>query len=218
MKFLQKYADNTRASSTVNKWRRKRFSEFLKLIENLPRPVTILDVGGTENFWVQMGFTSSTDAEITLLNSEDIATHYPNITFIKGDARNLSAFGDKSFDVVFSNSVIEHVGGPAERKKMADEIQRVGKKYFVQTPNYYFPMEPHFLFPCFQFLPEAIKIFLLKNFSLGWFEKCSNDKEAKEVIDSIQLLKKSELFNLFSGGKLLKEKIFLMTKSYIVTS
>ena len=60
-------------------------------------------------------------------------------------------FKDKSFDAVFSNSVIEHVGTFEDQKMMANEVIRVTNFYFIQTPNLYFPIEPHFLVPFFQF-------------------------------------------------------------------
>lgn len=214
MKFLRKYADNSRSDSIANKWRRKRFTEFLSIIDNIPKPVKILDVGGTENFWQQMGFTDYIGVKITILNKEPLTITNPAIKFVRGDACDLSRFNDKSFDVVFSNSVIEHVGSYDDRKKMADEVIRVGKKYFVQTPNYYFPIEPHFLFPFFQFFPEALRIFLVKNFKLGWFEKCGSDEEAKELINSIKLLKKKELLGLFPGADIIKEKFLFLTKSF----
>ncbi|MEM2045934.1 MAG: class I SAM-dependent methyltransferase, partial [Candidatus Bathyarchaeia archaeon] len=61
-----------------------------------------------------------------------------DVEWIIGDARCMP-FKDKSFDVVFSNSVIEHVGNYDDQKMCAEEIRRVGKCYFVQTPNFYFP-------------------------------------------------------------------------------
>jgi hypothetical protein len=57
-------------------------------------------------------------------------------------------YRDKEFDIAFSNSVIEHVGNDLRIRQMADEVRRVGRNY-LQTPNYYFPLEPHFFFPFF---------------------------------------------------------------------
>ena len=218
MKFLRKYADNTRNDSIVNKWRRKRFSVFTQLVKGLPKPVKILDVGGTENFWVQMGFTGNNDALITLLNTKQINTSYINFTYTYGDARDLKAYVDNEFDVVFSNSVIEHVGDFNDQQKMANEIRRVGKKYYLQTPNYYFPIEPHFLFPFFQFLPMEVKVFLTMKFKLGWFEKCITKNEAMELVNSIRLLKRNEIEMLFPDGRILKEKVFGLTKSFMVVN
>lgn len=218
MKFLQKYADNTKPNSIVNKWRRRRFSIFINLINGLPKPIKILDIGGTENFWLQMGFSDANSAEITILNSEPVEITQNNINFIRGDARNLGSLRTQKYDVIFSNSVIEHVGGFTEQQMMADEILKFNTKYYVQTPSYYFPMEPHFLFPCFQFLPMKLKIFLVMNFRMGWFDKRKSKSEAIELINSIRLLKKNELAHFFPEGKIQKEKFLFLTKSFIVTN
>jgi 2-polyprenyl-3-methyl-5-hydroxy-6-metoxy-1,4-benzoquinol methylase len=154
-----------------------------------------------------MGFSKSKDIKITILNiawQEISAKEY--ITFIKGDATDLGMLSDKSFDVVFSNSVIEHIPGTKNRIKMAEEIMRVGKSYFVQTPNFYFPFEPHFLFPCFQYFPLKIKLFLLKRFNMGWFTKCKDDNEAMELLKYNQLLKLSELKQCFPGCGIISVK------------
>jgi len=188
------------------------------MLEEIPKPIKILDAGGTENFWMQMDFINLTNVSVTLLNSDNIKTTLPNFSFVKGDARDLNMFKDNEFDVVFSNSVIEHVGNFEEQKKMANEIRRVGKRYFVQTPNYYFPIEPHFLFPFFQFLPVKVKIFLVMQFDMGWFEKCKSAEKASMLISSIRLLKKKKLEELFPFSKIYNEKLFGLTKSHIITN
>jgi hypothetical protein len=68
-------------------------------------------------------------------------------------------FQDASFDWVFSNAVIEHVGGWEQQLQFAEEIRRVARKgYFVGTPNRYFPIDPHTLLPFFQFLPPDYQV------------------------------------------------------------
>ena len=74
---------------------------------------------------------------------------HQNFKSIKGDATNLSNFKDNQFDIVFSNSLIEHLYTYENMKLMANETMRVGKKFFVQTPNKYFPIEPHYFFHFF---------------------------------------------------------------------
>jgi hypothetical protein len=76
---------------------------------------------------------------------------------------------------------------------MAEEVRRVGKCYYVQTPNYYFPIEPHWLFPFFQFLPFPLKIFLSKNFDLGNYKKCKSETEAIVRVNRIRLLTETEM-------------------------
>lgn len=185
------------------------------MIKDSPKPLKILDAGGTENFWLQMGFTNPALANITILNINNIKITYPNFNFIQGSAKDLSMFKDGEFDIVFSNSVIEHVGGYNDQKKMADEIKRVGKSYFVQTPNYYFPIEPHFLFPFFQFLPASIKIFMVMNLNLGWFKKSRTKKDAVNIIDSVHLLKYKDFRGLFPDAKIEKERLAGLVKSFI---
>ena len=67
-------------------------------------------------------------------------------------------YPDQSFDWIFSNAVIEHVGGAARQKLFAAEIQRVARKgYFVATPNRHFPVDPHTLLPFYQFLSPRLQ-------------------------------------------------------------
>lgn len=216
MKFLRKYADNTISGSVSNKFRLKRMALFNSIIKEIPCPVKILDVGGTINFWEKMNLSLNAEVSITILNIEEEVNKNDKFTFIKGSATDLGRFKENEFDMVFSNSVIEHVGNYAEQKKMAEEIIRTGRKYFVQTPNYFFPMEPHFLFPFFQFMPTALRIFLVRNFNMGWFRKAQSRSEALELVSSVNLLKKSELQNLFSKGILVKEKFLWLTKSFMI--
>lgn len=217
--MFKRLLDNTDTDSLANKFRRKRFRNFLKYTKDIPPPVTILDVGGTADFWKQMGAEDNSGFVITILNLDEPKVQQLGIfRFVKGNAADLSEFADKSFDVVFSNSVIEHIPSRADRQKMADEIKRVGKKYFVQTPNFYFPFEPHFLFPCFQFMPKSVKMFFLLNFDMGWFKKCRNSAEAQRLLEENSLLKLKELKNYFYGCRIIKEKYFFLTKSYIAVN
>lgn len=215
-KFLTGQADGGNKTSFSSKFRKERLAIFFDFIKDLPSPVKILDVGGTESFWEMAGLAGNEKYQITILNIREEKTKYPNLKFAQGDAKNMKEFSDQSFDVVFSNSVIEHVGGLAEQEKMAQEIRRIGKKYFVQTPNFYFPVEPHFLFPLFQFFPLPIKSLLIRNFNLGWRKRVSDKERAKNEAQSVRLLKKKELEKLFPGAKIKKEKLFLLTKSFMV--
>jgi SAM-dependent methyltransferase len=115
--------------------------------------VNILDVGGTQTFWDTSGFFDEKMnlLRITLMNVRKVPVSRPNFNSIVGDARDLKEFKENQFDVVFSNSVIEHVGDYNDQLQMANEIRRVGKRYFVQTPNLYFPIEPHLFSPFFSF-------------------------------------------------------------------
>jgi hypothetical protein len=132
---------------------------------------------------------------------------------VEGNACSMPQFHDGQFDVVYSNSVIEHVGGDKEIRSMADEIRRVGKTYYVQTPNRYFPVEPHFVFPMFQFLPISVRATLHQHFPLGWFDKEPDRKIAEKSVRSINLLSKSQVERLFPDAVTMEERFFGMSKS-----
>lgn len=212
--MLKKIADNQNERSLAVQFRRKRFALFRSLLSQLTKPIHILDVGGTESYWRTMGVDVGDQIFITLLNLTQGKMALPYVKGMVGDARSIQA-EDSSFDVVFSNSVIEHVGSYQDQLKMATEVQRVGKRYFVQTPNKYFPLEPHFLFPFFQFLPAGVRIKLLQNFSLGWFPRTPDVQKAAEIIESIRLLDKREFVLLFPKAAIYEEKILGMTKSFV---
>ena len=152
---------------------------------------------------------------ITILNLMLQESKYNFIKTTVGDGRDLSRFKEKEFDIVFSNSVIEHLKTYKDQERMAKEVRRVGERYFVQTPNYYFPIEPHFLFPFFQFLLISFRVFLLSHFDLGWYKKAVSHEQAVETANEIRLLKLREFKSLFPDADIYKEKLFGLTKSFI---
>lgn len=218
--IIDKIYNHERSDSLASKLRKKRFAFFQSLLESLPSTIKLLDVGGTVSFWENICILHEVNKkiDITIINLylEEENSVYPNIKQVVGDATNMKMFKDKEFDVVFSNSVIEHVGNYEQQLKMARELMRVSKRHFVQTPNLYFPIEPHFVFPFFQFLPIEMRILLLRKFDLGWMKKISDKEKAREMITGIKLLNKMEFTNLFPNSNLYEEKFFGLTKSFII--
>lgn len=173
---------------------------------------TILDVGGTADFWRTVGLSN---AEVTLLNLE--AEEAPaGFTSLAGDARDLSRFGDKSFDLVFSNSVIGHVGGFDDQRRMASEIARVGRSYFVQTPNHGFPVDWRTLVPFFHFLSPEHQAWCFKSFAVGTYRRAVSDAEAQEWATRIRNIRRSEIETLFPGATVRDEAVFGFTKSFMI--
>lgn len=201
-------------------FRNRRFGFFRQFFDQISaggtQSVKILDIGGTEDYWKSMGFELNNKTEIVLLNLYEKEVSHPGFKSIKGDACNLEGIADKSFDLVFSNSVIEHLFTQENQIKMANEIQRVGKNYFIQTPNKYFPIEPHWVFPFFQFLPFGLQVFLTQHFNLGHIPKTIDHEKAKEQVREVRLLSKKEFHSMFSGAKIFLEQFFGFTKSFIV--
>jgi Methyltransferase domain len=214
MNVLRNAADATRSTSLSHRFRSNRFRLFRSLMVSVPRPARILDVGGTAGFWRRMGFHDE-DVDIVLVNTEAPAAPDGRFRFVQGDARDLSEFADDAFDVVFSNSVIEHVGDFDDQRRMAEEVRRVGRRWFVQTPNRYFPVEPHFLVPGFQFLPVAARARLLTRFDLGWIPRAPDLEVARQRVQEIRLLTRAELERLFPGSRIHTERVLGLAKSFV---
>ena len=212
--MLPKLLNAGNPNSLNQNFRKKRFSLLKQMIDVLDKPITILDIGGTYNYWKNMSF-DPTDIKIVLVNLHLEKVDHPSFTSVTGDATNLKEYADQSFDIVFSNSVIEHLYSFENQKKMAKEIQRVGTSYYVQTPNKFFPIEPHWLFPFFQFLPKQVRILLTKNFNMGNYKKAKTYAAAKNKVEEVRLLTKKEMRSIFPGAVLWKEKFFGLTKSYV---
>jgi len=208
------FADNTDHNSIAFQFRLKRFLFFRSLLDQLPKPVSILDIGGTQEYWNMLGFVDD-QVKITLLNLEMQPTSGTGFVSVAGNATNLSAWPDQSFDIVYSNSVIEHLFTKEAQISMAQEVRRVGKHYFIQTPNYYFPIEPHWVFPLFQFLPIKYRIWMTQNFYLGHIGRIRNPAAASRQVREIQLLTRREMRALFPDANLYKEKFLGFTKSLV---
>jgi hypothetical protein len=215
---LYRLADHTNPASYVSRLRRERMKWFIPLVEACAEPVRILDIGGTASFWKHNVPELPRKCQLTLLNMdlEDVAG-LPDAVALKGDARNLSMFGDRAFDICFSNSVIEHVGTLFDQLAMAREIRRVGRSYFVETPNRYFPLEPHFLFPGWPFLPLWVRAFLLNHFKVGWWPRRKDPFLARAEVEQIRLLTFREMRYLFPEAEIRREKMGPLTKALVAT-
>jgi SAM-dependent methyltransferase len=175
----------------------------------------ILDVGGTSANWELLRVRP----QVIILNlpramepSED------GRPWIFADGRHLP-FRDKSFDVVFSNSVIEHVGDFVRQEQFATEIARVGVHYFVQTPNRWFPVEHHLLTPLIHFLPRRWQQRLVGKFTIWeWIARPRPDQRAfflEHYLHDIRLLDSRAMRRLFPDARLIRERFLGLTKSLI---
>ena len=212
---LQGLADEGTPGSLSHRLRDQRFRLFDRLLDRLPKPLTILDVGGTNRFWEQRGWAGRDDVAITTVNLDAEERRHANITPLVGDATDLSGHGDGAYDVAFSNSVIEHLFTLDNQARMAREIQRVATSYWVQTPNFWFPVEPHFLAPAWHWLPVAARVAILRRRGVGWAGRCPDRAHAHRVVTEHRLMRKSELQQLFPGATMVPERFGGLVKSWI---
>jgi hypothetical protein len=211
---LRWLADDENPKSFSNKLRSRRFAQFEAMVAPLPRPLRILDVGGTNDFWAQRGWAGRDDIQISSMNLVAEQQQFENIRPISGDATNLAQFADGSFDVAFSNSVIEHLFTFENQRRMAAEIRRVGKAYWVQTPNFWFPVEPHFQIPGWQWMPADLRISVIQKWRCGWRGPCPDPVQARQLVDEVRLLSRRELKAIFPGATLLAERFCGLVKSW----
>ncbi len=197
-------------------WRYKRMLRFESMINPCADEV-ILDVGGRPDTWTNRPQITK---RIDCLNLSAVpwdGKSNPNyrITTVAGDGCALT-YEDSSYDILFSNSVIEHVGNFEMQRAFAREARRVGKKLWIQTPAFECPLEPHFLTPLVHWLPVFVRRRVLRWFTpWGWLTK-PNQNKVDETIASTRLLTKRRFKQLFPDCDVMTERLLgVFPKSYI---
>jgi hypothetical protein len=187
--------------------RNRRMSIFMSHM-NVEENTTILDLGGQPMIWSSV----TLKLNITILNLPGIARqHYEsnhNITYVEGDACNVAGYEDHRFDIVFSNSVIEHIGDDEKQAEFAREVTRLGRSYWVQTPSKYFPIEAHCGMPFWWFYPERLRQYFITR----WRRKLP---AWTEMIEGTRVLEIGRLQTLFPKATIKTERLFAIPKSYI---
>ena len=222
---MDKHRDLTNPNSFRSRVRAKRVKYLVSLVEKIidvegVSEVNICDLGGTNRYWRGFPFDSFSDVKfkITLINIEEKKfaepLDIPNVTLVSkiGDACNMTDTADGQYHLSHSNSVIEHVGNWSQIKKFAAESKRIGKYHFIQTPNFWFPIEPHYVLPVIQFMPRPWHTRMVEFFKKKDFDK------ATAKFDDARMLSKRELKFLFAESKFIKEKFILLNKSFIAHS
>jgi hypothetical protein len=189
-------------------FRRRRFGAFDRFLSGVE---TIVDFGGTPEIWLSIGRRG-----VVLLNIDDQRVP-PGFEAMKGDARE-TCFTDKSIDLAFSNSTIEHVGTWEDQKALARELCRVGKRVYCQTPARSFFFEPHYFTPfvvwCGFLLKQYWFVRYCTYYGLRW--KPSRE-QVKDFQSHLRLLSYSEMQRLFPDCIIRRERFLGMTKAYIAT-
>jgi SAM-dependent methyltransferase len=193
------------SSDTVRRWREKRYQQFVELCRVDPGE-RILDVGAGAGAALERFNTTNEIVAIDVRLHDSAWLAQDNVTVQVADATQLP-FADAEFPLAFSSSVIEHIPKDLQ-PAFAEEVRRVAERYFVQTPNRWFPIEPHYQLPLFQFFPKRLQRWLNSHFTLGW-QKKGNWEE-------VNLLSAKDLRRLFPDGEIHREKLFGLTKSFMV--
>ena len=209
---------------------RARRNVFLKdfLLQAKPAgdaPCRILDLGGDIGYWQRLGLDwlrqNSFTVQCVNLHLDDSATDAVldgPIRLVKGNACCMEDLANYSFDIVHSNSVIEHVGQWQDMKDFAREVRRLAPAYYVQTPYFWFPVDPHFSrAPMIHWLPESLRASVHLRWKAGWGEKVRDLDEAMAFVHSSLMLDRRQFKWLFSDAEHRFERVAGLPKSMIAT-
>jgi hypothetical protein len=196
--------------SLSSRFRNRRWHDLLQAFPDLAS-MRVLDLGGTVDHW-ESGPVKPSD--VVLLNLGGDAYTGPGIRMIHGDACDPpDELRSEKFDLVYSNSLIEHVGGFSNRIAVAENVHSFAPRHWVQTPYRYFPVEPHWLFPGLQFLPIPLRVKAAQRWPLGWSQPEGRDNVAHVL--NVELLTRTEMHFLFPDSEIAEERAAGLCKSLI---
>ena len=199
-------------NSVAGRLRRRRWGLVRELVPDLAE-LRVLDLGGTGFFWAN---SPVRPAHVTVVNLFEAQFHDdPCVTTIEGDAlRADELLAGEEFDIVFSNSLIEHLGGHNARRRFATVVRTMAPRYVVQTPYRYFPVEPHWMFPGFQFLPSVARSHVAPRWPLGHTYGWDRRSATNEVL-ATHLLSAWEMHDYFPDAQVHWERVAGVPKSMI---
>lgn len=172
----------------------------------------VLDLGGRPQTWSELR-----PAHVTVVNLEPSEMKHAQswCRTVAGDACDPHLLSGESFDLVFSNSVLEHVGGHAKRVQFAANVHRLGLKHWIQTPYRYFPIEPHHLVPGLQWIPRTAQISVIQRWPLSHSGAIKDRGRATNVALWTELVSVTEMCHYFPRSLILRERYAGMVKSLI---
>ena len=194
------------------KQRERRALWLAETFPDLPQ-MSIIDLGGRVGPWKRAPVRPK---HVHVVNLESPPSELPEWAEVDhGDACALpDHITKRRYDLVYSNSVIEHVGGHERRERFADAVHLLSDAHWVQTPYRYFPVEPHWMAPGMQFMPVAMRAGVGRRWPLadntGWTRQ-----EAVRQVLGVELLDRTQMRHYFPTSVLRTEKVLGVPKSLI---
>jgi hypothetical protein len=199
--------------SVSSRARARRWQLFAQRFPDVAE-MRVLDLGGTVQPWLAAPVAPRA---VVVVNLDEHKSSVPWLTTVVGDACALpGSVAEMGFDLVYSNSVIEHVGGHLQRQAFAATVAAAADRHWVQTPYRYFPIEPHWVFPMLQFLPVATRANAARRWRLG-HRHVPRDahRDAVASVLGVELMTKTEMAWYFPTSDLVVERFGGLTKSLI---
>jgi hypothetical protein len=192
--------------------RAKRWNWLLETFPDLDQ-MTVVDLGGYPGTWIRGDVHPK---HVHVVNIEDLSDDVPDwITVDRGDACALPVHvAARRYDLVYSNSVIEHVGGHERRLRFAESVHTLGPAHWVQTPYRYFPVEPHWIAPGMQFLPPRVRASVAQWWPLAHV-KSTDLRDGLTGVLWTELIDRTQMRYYFPDSTLRAERFLGLTKSLI---
>lgn len=205
------------AGPNPNSWgARQRELRLRWLADTFPdlAEMSVIDLGGRLRTWKRAPVRPK---RVHVVNLETAPEDLPDwAEFDNGDACALPAhITRRRYDLVFSNSVIEHVGGHERRLRFAESVHLLSEAHWVQTPYRYFPIEPHWLAPGMQFLPITARAAMAQHWPVALWRAHSRQDALRRILN-VELLDRTQMRYYFPGSELRAERICGIPKSLIV--
>jgi len=197
-------------------WRERRLKLFVEKIRP-EKTNRLLDVGGYPGTWTShpplVGSIDSLNIHPISWDPSWAPKHCISALIGNGCCLEMP---DGSYDIAFSNSVIEHVGSWENQVAFANEVRRVGRALWIQTPAHECPIEPHYLAPFMHWFPKSIQRRSIRYFTLwGWMSR-PPQTVIDEVVEANRLLTKKEMKLLFPDCEIYTERLLgVFAKSYV---
>jgi hypothetical protein len=204
-------ADPRAAGSLSARARMRRWGELLQRFPAFGE-MRVIDLGGTADFWRS---ALARPAFLVLLNLVRQPVPWDGARAVAGDAcAPPPALAHERFDLVFSNSVIGHVGGHRARTEFAASVHTMAGHHWVQTPYRYFPIDPCFVFPGRPLLPLRLQAAIARRWRMG-HRRAGSHHDAVESALSVELLSATELAHYFPASEIWRERLGGLTKSIV---
>jgi hypothetical protein len=194
----------------------KRSTLFRRHIEALGRPLRVIDLGGSAQMWARWGITEADGVHVVLANnhrsdtthrSEPLPGRFMDTWSV--DVLELPPDTFAGYDLVFSNSMLEHLPTPAAQARLAAAIMASGKPYFIQVPNKHCIVDPHFPHPLAAFFalwPRRLQAWAHVHHALGSSGRAGSLAAARATMAAYHPLARRELAALFPNGRVVTER------------
>jgi hypothetical protein len=217
--MLQRLRQYTRAQ------RHKLFDDFMR---HSTGRIRLVDLGGTVSFWEDWGLAAQPQLSVTIVNDhhsdkthEHDALRLANLSRLRADVMTLTAADLAEYDVIFSNSLIEHLPGEQAQRRLAQAIIDSGRPYFMQTPNKRSPLDPHFprpYVPFFATYPRPVQARLLSWSALGSGQAAPSFEAALARLQHYHPLTRGDVRHLFPQARVVMERPLGVPMSIIAMS